>query len=99
MDVVGEDIVGDFMWMYEVELSNGNRLQVYKHIDTRRSIHLDSDGAAFAYAPPDRYRTVAAADVLAEVFARLPMLAGVTDEQIRASWSVVDRLSGDRRAA
>ncbi len=82
LDLVGEEVTGDFMWMFEVELSDGSSLHAYKHIDTRRYIHLSLDGLAFAYQPPGRYRRVEAADVLAEVFVVLPGLAGVTDEQV-----------------
>jgi hypothetical protein len=91
-DAVGEQVVGDFMWMYEVALTDGTALQVYKHIDTRRSVHLAPDGTAFVYEPPDRYRPFRAADVFAEVFALLPLLAGVSDEQIAASRAVLERL-------
>jgi hypothetical protein len=67
-DVVGEQVMGDSMWMYEVTLTDGTALHVYKHIDTRRSVHLASDGTVFVYEPPDRYRRHPAADVFAEVF-------------------------------
>lgn len=93
-DLVGEPVVADFMWMFEVELNDGSRLQAYKHIDTRRYIHLSSAGLAFAYRPPDHYGRVAAVGVLAEVFAPLPGLALVTQEQIEASRRVVERLRG-----
>jgi hypothetical protein len=92
LKAVGEEITGDFMWMFEVVLTDGMSLQAYKHIDTRGYIHLASTGEAFVYESPDRYRTFPAADVLAAVFAALPGLAGVTDEQIRASWAAVERL-------
>ena len=91
LDLVGERVAGDFMWMFEVALSNGTPLQAYKHLDTRRYIHLAPDGEAFAFEPPDSYRGVATACVLAEVFALLPGLAGVDDEQIRASREAVER--------
>ncbi|MEA2387207.1 MAG: ribonuclease VapC [Thermoleophilaceae bacterium] len=94
LEAVGEDVTGDFMWMFEVELTDGTKLQAYKHIDTRCYVHLASDGRAFVYEDPDRYRSVAAADVLAAVFAPLPGLAGVTEAQIDASRAAVDRLSG-----
>jgi hypothetical protein len=80
------------MWMYEVELDDGTHLQVYKHIDTRRPVHLAADGAAYYYKPPDRYVRIAAGDVFAEVFRDLPRLGGVTEGQIAASWAAVDRL-------
>jgi hypothetical protein len=92
LDAVGDRVTGDFMWMFEVELTNGTPLQAYKHIDTRRYVHLAPDGEAFAFESPDRYRSVPAADVFAEVFARLPGLAGVADEQISESWAIVERL-------
>jgi hypothetical protein len=36
--------IDEFMWMYEVQLENGKRLQGYKHWWTRRYLHLDEDG-------------------------------------------------------
>lgn len=33
-DLVGEEVVGDFMWMFELELSDKAVLQAYKHMDT-----------------------------------------------------------------
>ena len=58
LDAVGEELAGDFMWMFEVDLANGTPLQAYKHVDTRRYLHLDPHGAAFVYQPPDHYRGV-----------------------------------------
>ena len=99
VDLVGERVTGDFMWMFEVTLSNGMKLQAYKHVDTRCYIHLASDGQAFVYEDPDRYRSVPAATVLAAVFRSLPGLGGVTEEQIEESWAAVERLEGgDQRA-
>jgi hypothetical protein len=89
---VGEQVTGDFMWMYEVELEDGTHLQAYKHIDTRGYIHLAAGGQAYYYKPPDRYIGVAAGYVLAQVFRDLPRLGGVTAEQIDASWAAVRRL-------
>jgi hypothetical protein len=94
LEAVGEQVTGDFMWMFEVVLTDGTSLQAYKHIDTRRYIHLGSDGEAFVYESSDRYRRFPAADVLAAVFAPLPGLAGVTGEQVGASWAAVERLRG-----
>jgi hypothetical protein len=56
LDLVGEAGAGDFMWMFEVRLSNGTKLQAYKHIDTRRYLHLATDGRAFVFQSPDHYR-------------------------------------------
>ena len=45
--VAGIDLLEDFMWMHEVRLSDGRRLHSYKHIDTRRYLHLDAEVNAF----------------------------------------------------
>jgi hypothetical protein len=92
---LGEELVGDFMWMYGVELENGTEVQAYKHIDTRRYVHLDASGTAYAYESPGRYRVVPVADALTEVFTPLPGLFGVTPAQIRRSWEAVVRLDSD----
>jgi hypothetical protein len=52
------DEVDDFMWMFAVELESGLRLHAFKHIETRRYLHLDSEGRAFVYQEPNLYREV-----------------------------------------
>jgi len=47
--------VDEFMWMCEVELDNGTRLQAYKHYWTRRYLHLDTEGNAWFYREDGRY--------------------------------------------
>lgn len=93
LDLVGEEVVADFMWMFEVRLSTGARLHAYKHIDTRRYIHLDPTGKAFFYTLRGRYCRTDAAVVLAEIFAPLVGLVGVTARQLANSWTVVADLS------
>lgn len=44
--------------MYAVELTDGTRLQAYKHYWTRDYLHLDNEGRAFIYAGKDRYEEV-----------------------------------------
>jgi hypothetical protein len=66
--LIGEIFASDFMWMYEVRLKDGTPIQAYKHIDTRRYIHLDSKGKAFSYEPESRYRPVEVERVLEEVY-------------------------------
>jgi hypothetical protein len=45
--LVGYDVADDFMWMHEVRLTDGSLVEAYKHIDTRRYIHADSEGRTF----------------------------------------------------
>jgi hypothetical protein len=92
LDAVGEQVTGDFMWMHEAELDNGMSLHAYKHIDTRRYVHLAANGEAFVYEHPNRYRSLPVADAFAAVFASLVGLAGVTGDQVAASWAAVERL-------
>jgi hypothetical protein len=92
LDAVGERVTCDFMWMFEVTLADGTLVQAYKHIETRGYLHLAADGTAYVYTDRDRYRPMSAADVLRAVIVGLPGLAGVTDEQIDASWAAVERL-------
>lgn len=94
MEVVGHRVIGDFMWMHEVELRDGRRVHAYKHRDTRRYIHLDEQGNAFVYTESGRYKPTPAAEVLTAVFMPLtPRLVGVTPGQIAVSWEAVDRLN------
>ena len=92
VNAVGERVTRDFMWMFEVELSDGRSLQAYKHVDTRRYVHLAADGQTYFYEPPDRYVPIPAWQVLTEVFRTLPRLGGVTEGQILDSRNAVDRL-------
>jgi hypothetical protein len=60
-------ILGDFMYMFAVDLEDGRRLHAYKHYYTRGYLHLDSEGRAFAYTRDDRYQEVNPIWVLDEV--------------------------------
>jgi hypothetical protein len=52
------DHVIDFMWMYTVELTDGTRIQAYKHCWTRDYLHLDQAGRAFMYVGNERFEEV-----------------------------------------
>lgn len=52
------DHIGDFMWMGTVQLTDGTRLQMYKHYWTRHYLHLSEDGRAFVFVPKTRYEEV-----------------------------------------
>src|SRR3954451_17592614 len=52
------DHVVDFMWMYAVELTDGTRLQAYKHYWTREYVHLDTEGRTFIYVGNERFEEV-----------------------------------------
>lgn len=52
------DHVDDFMWMGTVQLTDGTRLQMYKHYWRRGYLHLADDGRAFVFVPKTRYEEV-----------------------------------------
>jgi hypothetical protein len=57
-----------FMWMFDVELEDGTRLDAYKHKWTRRYFHLAGDGRAFLYAGDHRYREIHPHAAILEAF-------------------------------
>lgn len=54
--------------MFEVELSDERSVHAYKHVTTRRHLHLDAAGRAFDYLGNGRYREVAVPSAIARVF-------------------------------
>jgi hypothetical protein len=61
------DHVGDFMWMGAVQLTDGTRIQAYKHYWTRDCLHLSEDGRGFVFVPKTRYEEVNPAWLLMRV--------------------------------
>ena len=39
----------NFMWMGAAEFNDGRTIHSYKHVDTRRYLHLDESGHAYRY--------------------------------------------------
>lgn len=66
--MVGEELAGEFMWMFQVDLADGAAAHAYKHIFTRRYLHIGEDGRTFAFTRSGRYRTVDPFDLLMAVF-------------------------------
>jgi hypothetical protein len=69
IDLVGEELVADFMWMLEILLEDDSMLQAYKHIPSRRYLHLHDDGGrAFVCVARGRYRELHPRVALEAVF-------------------------------
>jgi hypothetical protein len=68
LDLVGEQLVEWFMWMYEVELADQSALHAYKHVATRRYFHLAENGRAFAYRSHARYAEISPCEAIDEAF-------------------------------
>src|SRR5687768_9686952 len=82
-------LCGQFMAMGEVVLKNGAHVHCYKHIDTRRSLHITADGEAYLYSfDPNkpgrsgRYERVS----VEEAFSRVVLLP-----QFEHGWMAGDR--------
>jgi hypothetical protein len=54
-ELVGMDLAGWFMWMHEIKLADASTVHAYKHVATRRYLHLAHDGRAFTYVPRGGY--------------------------------------------
>ena len=56
IDLVGLELVRWFMWMGQVELIDDTLVHAYKHVATRRYLHVGEDGRLFAYRSPETLR-------------------------------------------
>src|SRR5438309_2009624 len=61
------ELGAQFMWMCEIELEDGTRVDAYKHRWTRQYLHLGEDERAFLYIGGD-YVTVDVYTALLEAF-------------------------------
>jgi hypothetical protein len=90
--VMDEGLLETFMWMFEVELEDGTRLHAYKHIWTRRYVHLDAGGAAYCYdGEVDAYRPVALDWILEAALRPWWCGLGASLEDVAASWAAIRR--------
>jgi hypothetical protein len=84
------DELQHFMWMHEVELDNGTRLQAYKHYWTRRYLHLSDGLRAYVFIggglgnldDADRYRPVSLQRAIEAVMCR-PIGEGFWEKHAR----------------
>jgi hypothetical protein len=58
LKLLSEYLVVDFMWMHEIALKDGTCLHAYKNRETKRYLHLSTDGRVFEYCGEDKYREV-----------------------------------------
>jgi hypothetical protein len=87
---VGVNFLGAFMWMFEVTTPAGQRIHAYKHIDTRRYLHLGCCGEAFLYVDEDRYRRVDLAPLLELAFEPWWRGPSATPEDVVAAWTSIE---------
>lgn len=95
LDAVGEYLAETFMWMFEVRLSDGRPLHAYKHIETRRYVHLDPAWNAFRYVGENYYRRVDLADALEAALSPRWEWLNASVEDVVASWHAIARALRD----
>jgi hypothetical protein len=66
--LLGLELCGHFMWMFDVELEDGTLVDAYKHRWTRCYFHLASDGRAFHNTANGRYCEVDPCRAIVAVF-------------------------------
>ena len=81
IDLVGDELVADFMWMREILLEDDSMLHAYKHIDCRRYLHLHEDGRrAFVFVGESKYREIPPRIALEAVFGEWQLNVAFDDE-------------------
>jgi hypothetical protein len=68
IDLVGLELVRWFMWMGQIELVDDTRVHAYKHVATRRYLHIGEDRRLFAYRSPDTYLQIDVDEAIEEAF-------------------------------
>lgn len=89
--LLGAELTPLFMWMGSHTHRTGAVLHAYKHLETRRTLHLDAQLRAYVYGPSGRYQPVHTHDALHAVLE--PWLSGptVTAEQAAAYFDALAR--------
>lgn len=89
---VGTRLAEGFMWMHEARLAGGATMHAYKHIHTRRYLHLSADGRrAFEYAPCGDYVPLRLDDAIEAALCTWWLLAGWEPEDREAILDAVLR--------
>jgi hypothetical protein len=63
-EFVRDVVVFRFVWMSEVALEDGSRMDIYRHRDTCRDLFVSEDGRAFEWVSHGRYREIDEFDAL-----------------------------------
>jgi len=84
----GDDLIlGQFMWMYCARLEDERVVHAYKHIETRRYLHLAGDLTAFEYRGDQdhEYASVPLGIALREVLCLCRELGHPEEAELRAN--------------
>jgi len=90
-------LVETFMWMFELRLP-GQRVHAYKHVVTRRYVHLSaSSRRAYVYLDDERYARIPVATALELALAPWWQELGASLEETATTWAALAALRGGRR--
>lgn len=90
--LMAPELVGWFMWMFPITLSDGTRVEAYKHRWTRRYLYLDADLRAWGYRQDERYdlqRSVA--DMLEQVLSPWWLNGHAEPDEVLLCWEAIER--------
>ena len=93
--VLPDTLVETFMWMFEVCLGR-HRIHAYKHVVTRRYVHLSESGRAYVYVDDDRYARIPVATALELALAPWWEELGASAEETAAAWAAIAAARGGR---
>jgi hypothetical protein len=89
------DEIPEFMWMFRVDLEDGSVVEAYKHSWTRRYLHLDSGGRAYAFRAGGWYEETDPRSLLEEVLEGCESRASIVRQN---DWVDGERISWARSA-
>ncbi len=95
LELLPEDIE-DFMWMGEAQLTDGTRIQFYKHYWTRQYLLLDLGGRVWVALENDRYEEARDPEWMLELVFQFGETRG--DIVRRNEWMESDKISSTRSA-
>ncbi len=99
LEVLGERLTAQFMWMYAADLPGGATLHAYKHRWTRCYIFLTEDSRAFEWTACGRYAPTRLDWAIERALCSWWLLAGWTPEDRDAIHEAVLRAQEDRLGA
>lgn len=73
-----------FMWMNDIRLDSGGRLQAYKHSDTRAYLYLDDDPLPYEALRDGKFRRMRRHDAIEQVFRTGWVLGFAEDDEAAA---------------
>jgi hypothetical protein len=76
LDLLGEQLVCEFMWMGQIDLADGTAVHAYKHALTRRYVYAGEDGRTFAFTLSGQYRPAPPYDAICAAFDDWERLTG-----------------------